>query len=477
MNAPKLTINEIEFYERDVQLRLPFKFGVVTLTEAPQAFIRARIRTEDGREGWGQAAELMVPKWFDKTPDLSNQDNFNQLRLALYNTREAYIDRDPMTAFGLLERHYHELIETGSAANLNPLTVSFGPALVDRAVLDALSRTLGVSFYEAVGKNICGLRSDILAPDLSGFDMDGFLAGLTPMNSIHARHTVGMLDPLTASDQAPEDRVGDGLPETLEEIIDTYGHRYFKIKVRGDLEADIDRLSAIAAVLDRTDEPYMLSLDGNEQYDDAEGVRELWQDMEATPVLKRFCRSVLFIEQPIKRAAALDRDMSAVSEIRPVIIDESDGDFATYLQARDKGYRGVSSKSCKGFYKALLNAARSARWNAEAGAGSYFMSGEDLTCQSGISVQQDLALVSLLGLGHVERNGHHYVNGMAGASNDEQQAFLSAHPGLYRQRGGRVCLDITNGQINIGSLACPGYAVGTKPDWSAMQPMQLPKAA
>ncbi len=36
-----------------------------------------------------------------------------------------------------------------------------------------------------------------------------------------------------------------------------------------------------------------------------------------------------------------------------------------------------------------------------------FLSGEDLTCQAGLAVQQDLALVSLLGLSHVERNGHH----------------------------------------------------------------------
>ena len=42
------------------------------------------------------------------------------------------------------------------------------------------------------------------------------------------------------------------------------------------------------------------------------------------------------------------------------------------------------------------------------------MTGEDLTIQAGLALQQDLALVSLLGLTHVERNGHHYVNGMAG---------------------------------------------------------------
>ena len=40
------------------------------------------------------------------------------------------------------------------------------------------------------------------------------------------------------------------------------------------------------------------------------------------------------------------------------------------------------------------------------------------------------ALVSLLGLTHVERNGHHYVNGMAGLPRHEQDADAA--------RGGRL---------------------------------------
>ena len=61
------------------------------------------------------------------------------------------------------------------------------------------------------------------------------------------------------------------------------------------------------------------------------------------------------------------------------------------------------------------------------------MSAEDLTTQAGLSVQQDLALVNLLGIRHVERNGHHYVNGMAAQSQAEQDAFLAAHPDVYER--------------------------------------------
>jgi hypothetical protein len=78
------------------------------------------------------------------------------------------------------------------------------------------------------------------------------------------------------------------------------------------------------------------------------------------------------------------------------------------------------------------------------------MSGEDLTTQAGLAVQQDLALVNLLGLTHVERNGHHYVNGIAGLPQREQDAFLSAHRDLYEHSRGAVRVKTRNGRFVIG---------------------------
>ena len=91
LGAVKLKVASLELFERDVRLRMPFRFGVVTLTESPQAFVRARIRTEDGREAAGAAAELLAPKSFDKNPALSNEDNYEQLRASLRSARERYL--------------------------------------------------------------------------------------------------------------------------------------------------------------------------------------------------------------------------------------------------------------------------------------------------------------------------------------------------------------------------------------------------
>ena len=97
------------------------------------------------------------------------------------------------------------------------------------------------------------------------------------------------------------------------------------------------------------------------------------------------------------------------------------------------------------------------------------MSAEDLTTQAGIAVQQDLALATLIGCTHIERNGHHYVNGMASASEVEQAAYLAAHPDLYTRSHGAVRVRIEGGAIGIGSLDAPGLGGGPNPDFGAMR--------
>ena len=150
--------------------------------------------------------------------------------------------------------------------------------------------------------NLAGIDPALLGqhlPDLAGFDMARFLAQLTPADSIAARHTVGLVDVIGGH----PGQVNDGLPESLEEVVAAYGHRYFKLKVGGNLAADQQRLIEIATVLDRIAEPYYVSLDGNEQYDDIGALLELWRRMQAAPQLKRLVASILFIEQPITAPA------------------------------------------------------------------------------------------------------------------------------------------------------------------------------
>jgi len=462
----KIRLEEVERYERPMTMRLAFRFGVITVTGGIQAVIRVRISTADGRSGQGVAAEALAAKWFEKSPEFTDEQNLDQLRQSLDLAIEHYKGHGGDTPFGLFAGTYREQQKKGAALRLNPLVASYGPALLDRAILDAVGKITGNSFSQMIASNLPGIRTTDLTPDIEQVPLARFLAALKPATSIELRHTVGLVDPLTAGDRTPMERINDGLPETLEEVVSYYRGRYYKLKVAGDIKADLDRLTRIAFVLDHRLPDYRTTLDGNEQYEDVEGIVELWRKVSETPELARLAQSTLFIEQPIKRSVALSRSVEPLARLRPVIIDESDGELSSFPAALKLGYSGVSSKNCKGFYKSILNASRVARLGP-----GHFMSAEDLTTLPGVSVQQDLALVSLLGMTHVERNAHHFVDGMSFASEAEQKAFVSAHRDLYERKDGHPArLKAPGGKIALGSLNVPGFAVGAEMDFRSMTP-------
>lgn len=466
--APRVRLVEAAFFERPVDFRFPFRFGVARVERAPQAFVRVRIADGKGRSAEGWSAEMMMPKWFDKDPALSPDDNLGQLRASLRLAIEGLCSLPANTAFGLHAAAEADHHRAASRHGLPALVASYGMALLDRAVIDALCRLKAVSVAEAVRGNLLGI-TDATAPDLGGFDLQHFLATMAPAPKLAVRHTIGLADALSAADLDPAERRDDGLPQTLDEVIAAYGHRFFKIKVSGRPKEDVERLSAIAGLLDARFDAYRVTLDGNEQFESADAAGELLDRIDGEPRLQRLRASMLFFEQPIARAQALSTSVATLAGRVALEIDESDGDVGAFPRARDLGYAGISSKSCKGFYRSLINRARVAKWNAEAGTGRYFLSAEDLTTQAGLGLQQDLVLAALIGAGHIERNGHHYVDGMAGAPAAEQAAYLARHGDLYETASGRTRLAISNGEVNFATaLQAVGLGSAVEPDWAAM---------
>jgi L-alanine-DL-glutamate epimerase-like enolase superfamily enzyme len=466
--APTFRVLRVDCFERPVRYRLPFRFGAATVDTGVQAFVRARIRLADGRESDGATAELMVPKWFDKDPARSNDDNIAALRASLCIAAEAYAnDRALRTGFGHFAAHALECRMQGERLGMPALAAAFGAAEVDRAVLDALCRALGQTVFDAMRRDAVGFDPTVVAPELPGFDGRAFLATLAPVAGIAVRHTVGMVDALGGSPR----KIDDGLPESLEEAIARYGLRWFKLKLSGDPRADLARLRDVAAVLDRLPD-YRATLDGNEQYGDLDALGELIRGIDQDRALGRLAAAIGYIEQPLPRQATLEHDVAGVAARFPLLIDEADGTLDAFGRAAARGYRGVSSKSCKGLYKSLINAARCAAWNASGGHVHFFVSAEDLTAPAGLAVQQDTALAAVLGLAHVERNGHHYIDGMSGAPPDEQRAFATAHPGFYERAHGSTRLAIRAGTLALLPLHVPGFASASLPDFPTLSPLQ-----
>jgi hypothetical protein len=290
----------------------------------------------------------------------------------------------------------------------------------------------------------------------------------TPLDNVHARHTVGMADALTRADV--REPLGDGLPESLEEDIEYYGLTYFKIKLSGDAAGDIERLDAIRSIVTASSSPdFRFTLDGNEQFADVDTFRAFWEDMRSSPALTEFFSHLIFVEQPFKREIGLSDEvgeaLASWSDAPPMIIDESDGSIGSLPQALARGYCGTSHKNCKGVFKGIVNRARIAERQAADPEGGYVMSAEDLVNIGPVALLQDLAVVAKLGIPHVERNGHHYYRGLSMFPQAVGQRTLHEHPDLYRRhRDGYPELRVEHGLVSTQSINVAPFGVGSVPE-------------
>jgi hypothetical protein len=457
-----LAVRDIALFERAVRFARPFRFGAVVVEAASQVFVRVEIEIEGRGRSVGAGAEMMVPKWFDKRAHLSPEQTVDELRRSLVIASELYRANSRFdTAFGHHASRMPAQIEKCAREDIPPLAAIFGPAEIDKAILDALLRGAGANFFDGMAANIAGIDAR-LSPDLADHDVAQFLvlANQCRPERIAVRHTVGL-----------DDRVeGEG---GVADPRENSGARYFKLKLGGDPEADAARLVRIGRQLRALQDDYKVTLDANEQYADIAALDALVDRLDRDGALDPINSKLLYIEQPMPRDITRKIPLGALGR-RDFIIDEADDSYEALLVARSLGYRGISSKSCKGLYKSVVNAARIAKWNMD--GAECVIAGEDLTCQAGLSVQQDLALGALVGVTHAERNGHHYVDGFGDTPADEADAFLSAHPDLYVRAGHRVRLAIHDGDLLTGSLTTPGFATGVHPHWPAMQAFRQPRA-
>src|SRR5207253_5587172 len=131
------------------------RFGAVTIGSTAQVFVRVAIELENGTRATGAAAELLVPKWFDKNPQRSPDETIDDLRRALATARMLYLDGpDFDTAFGLHAARIDALIAAAAREGVPPLAAAYGAAEIDKAVLDALLRALGLDVFAGFAANV-----------------------------------------------------------------------------------------------------------------------------------------------------------------------------------------------------------------------------------------------------------------------------------------------------------------------------------
>jgi hypothetical protein len=448
----------------DLKTRLPFKYGIATMTRAPQAFVRLLVEV-DGRTVQGVSADLLPPRWFTKNPDQPLDAEIDAMVEVIEHAVKCSIGVAGPTIFEVWRSDFAMQEGWGRAQKIPSLLSQFGTTLVERALIEAFCRAVEKPFAAALRDNDFGIRLDAIHARLAGASPRELLPK-EPRRRIIARHTVGIADPLTEEEICPEARLNDGLPQSLVQCIERYGLVHFKIKLAGQLDFDIDRLTQVSGVIERhAAGNYRFTLDGNESFRSLAAFRVFWESLTSAPHLCEFLDHLLFVEQPFHRDIALDAGVLgglAAWRDRPrLIIDESDADLDSLPRALDLGYHGTSHKNCKGVFKSVANACLLETLRRETSAGDLILSGEDLANIGPVALLQDLAVVASLGVASVERNGHHYFAGLSAFPASIQEHILRQHGDLYgRTPAGWPSLHITGGELSLDSVLRAPLGVG-----------------
>lgn len=455
----------------NAKARMPFRFGAVTIEAIAGATLALDMQV-DGQAVTGYASELLAYKWFDKRPEKTPRDNIHDLLDTLNAALDIATQAGSGSVFALWQQLDADVHSHAKSVGFNDLGACYGVAMLERAMMDGLARAQGLSLFQLLKGPSLGLEPQSIFAELAGMSLADCLPA-APLDRLAIRHTVGMLDPLTAADLDPDNRQNDGLPETLEDYIAADNLQYLKIKLGGNVEADCARLETIGQILARAERPIQFTLDGNEQFKNLDAFADFMSAMRASKTIGAMLDQALFIEQPVDRVMTFANPPSkaALAEIGlPLLVDEADGWTTAFHEAMALGYCGVSHKNCKGVIKTLLNTMLVAKRNAGLAQPNYFQSAEDLTCMPVHSLNADLALVSALGITHTERNSHHYFAGLGHLSKRDQLAALAAHPDLYSSDDGVARLNTKTGHLSTRSTNVVGFGTSLVPDMDAMTP-------
>jgi hypothetical protein len=461
-----LRLLDVEMRVHPMRTRFPFRYGIAAMTAVPHLFVKVCLDVKkEGQEPWawalpdGITSEGLPPKWFTKNPQSSMEQDLAEMIAVIQHA--AQLARSYVKGWHTFAQFFARLKQDqGAWAQIHghpPLLWNFGIALLERAVLDALCKQTGMPLHTLVKSNLLGLNLGEMHPALSGVQPRDFLPE-SPLPSVRVRHTVGLADPIRVEDIPAGERLQDGLPQALEECIPAYGLCCFKIKFGADLTSDRTRLRAISETLTSLcTENWQVTLDGNEFFHDMSAFRSYFEELQRDASLRPLLERTLWVEQPMHRDHALDDSVGVTlrdwKDAPAMIIDESDGALGDAHRALKLGYVGTSHKNCKGILKGLANAAFIHQQRQLHPGKTFVISGEDLVNVGPIALLQDLAMQALLGVPHVERNGHHYFRGLSMYPPEISRQTAEAHPDLYVTRpDGLTALNITGGELSLRTV-------------------------
>jgi L-alanine-DL-glutamate epimerase-like enolase superfamily enzyme len=434
----------IEF--ESVPYRTPLKFGGQVVENALIANVQVVVADHQGKEETGYGSMPLGNAWAWPSKKLTGDQTLSLMQkfaeeVVLIGSRDPEFGHPVSISYHLSGEYFH-MGKTLSQKN------GFEESIPELAQLVAAS-PFDAALHDAYGKihqknSFDTLSSEYMKYDLSEYLDENFKGEYldqytlrTPKERLPLYHLIGALDPLTDADV--DQRINDGLPETLGEWIQADGLTHLKIKLAGDdLEWDINRVLSIEKESSTAQEArgckeWFYSCDFNEKCENVDYVLDFLNRIkeESSSAYDR----IQYIEQPTNRdlKANPENKMHKASQLKPVVIDESLVDYEALLECRDLGYTGVALKACKGQTDSLLLAAAAQKYDM-------FLYVQDLTCPGASFLHSASLAAHIPGVQAIEGNGRQYCPG-------PNKRWSKQIPSMF---------DITDGTVGTGVLTLPG---------------------
>ena len=96
--APSVRFLHATLHRTETKTRMPFRFGIAVMAEAPHVFLHCSYEI-DGKISTGVAAEGLLPRWFDKTPDKNAEQEIDEMLLVIRRAVAFSSELTPSSAF------------------------------------------------------------------------------------------------------------------------------------------------------------------------------------------------------------------------------------------------------------------------------------------------------------------------------------------------------------------------------------------
>jgi len=211
--APQFSIAPSNCSSGTVTLRLPFRFGVVTLSHCRRPSVRAAHRHRRRPRHHRRRRRDDGAKWFDKIRPVQREQLRPAARgiapcarcLSADNLIPATRLRPLRAPIKIFFFFTHPPRIACAAKGYNPLLANYGPALIDRAIWMRCAAPMAPSFLPGTAKEPAGDRKTNEGEgrrNSPASTSGAFLSRLPRRKAIEARHTVGMVDAISAADLA-----------------------------------------------------------------------------------------------------------------------------------------------------------------------------------------------------------------------------------------------------------------------------------